>query len=76
MLQLATRAVMQHDTYNRREPMVPNISFTNTKVRLKHMFIVQFDIVAKAVTNQKIGYPIKFCIVNFWSSILQTRKIN
>ena len=75
MLQLATRAVMQHETYNRREPVVPNVSFTDTKVSLKHIFIIQLNKVAKALANQQIGYPVNFCILNFWS-ILQTRKIN
>ena len=67
--------MMRHDTYNRRELVVPNVSFIDTKIRLKHMFIIQFDVVAKVLTNQQIGYPVNFLIVNFWS-ILQTYKIN
>ena len=51
MLQLATRAVMQHETYNSREPVVPNVSFTDTKVSLKHIFIIQLNIVAKALVE-------------------------
>ena len=50
--------------------MVPNVSFTDTKVRLKHMFIIQFGIFAKFLAKKQIGYLINFCIVNSWS-ILQ-----
>ena len=49
--------MMPHDTYNRRELVVPNVSFIDTKIRQKHMFIIQFDVVAKVLTNQQIGFP-------------------
>ena len=53
MLQLATRAVMQHDTYNRRDPVMSNVSFTDTKVRLKHIFIIQFIYIIIGETERK-----------------------
>ena len=42
---------LSNNEYNRREPVVPNVLFTNTNVRLKHMFIIQFGIVAKFLAN-------------------------
>ena len=67
--------MMRHDTYNWRELVVPNVSFIDTKIRLKHMFIIQFDVVAKVLTNQQIGYPVNFLIVNFWSILQNWKKI-